>query len=529
MGVTEALLTDFQLGHRIADLLCQLFWRQNVYTHRNAKHDPKRSKHSRTGESVNRNSVTTSPGPVRTSPPSSLVSCATSTTQRRSSVPALNATAEISTLSERRYARAPEPTKGITKIGAKDGDEIVPSARPLRDQERTFDQSATETPSIWDQWPTLERDPDAITSNLNDRPMSKETDVRPESPMKTKVFRPKMRPYRIVVLKYKQHRGRVIAVDYTSYDASHARKDNETISTRSHASKNLIDNQQGDGLTSTPTKKHFEGPDTPRRTSKRKRVTRNRPDVLLPEELDAILDEDEEPVTKHGASVTTSVTSPSKSSYPAVSSALLDILLSKQRITSNPLPASTEVRISNPVNHTLEKAEKVPGELDKSDTQPAVVVVQPQSEIASHLVKIPCSSESNKPAVTSKPLVGVRFWIIKARTPRYNCEKWIDGKLQGKPLDSILEEVSKITQSRRIKELKITLETVDMERTYRITSTAVDEFEEMKLQFSADMSAAFKKNRNEFKDFHIWIEPVDMEGSAQDGDAEVEDAVMGDW
>jgi len=60
-------------------------------------------------------------------------------------------------------------------------------------------------------------------------------------------------------------------------------------------------------------------------------------------------------------------------------------------------------------------------------------------------------------------------------------------------------------------------------------SDSEDEFEEMVQLFGIDITSAFRKNRDEFKAFNIRIEPIEKEDSARDGEAEVEDALMGDW
>lgn len=285
--------------------------------------------------------------------------------------------------------------------------------------------------------------------------------------------------------------------------------------------------QDGNGVTSTRNDEKSENPSTPRRQSKRKRATRARPEVVPPDvDLDAILDENDASY-QHTVNDNT-YTSFSKHTTPTASQPLKnppsDIQRAESTATSTtikPLNAESPSRAST--RSIRETTTSTTVKTDGCSTRPTSVSLPPDSEVNTY------STESTKPLVTSKPMVAVRFWIIKGRLPRLAYEKWTDGKLQGKSLDFVLEGVSNIIRSSRIRKLKFTLETADKECTYTIVHDAEDEFEQMKQQFSTDMTAAFRKNRNEFKDFHIWIEPIEGEDLARDGEAEVEDALMGEW
>ncbi|MCJ1363006.1 hypothetical protein MMC16_002112 [Acarospora aff. strigata] len=333
-------------------------------------------------------------------------------------------------------------------------------------------------------------------------------------------------------LEREQRRApRVVDDPPPSYDSTTAQRDTtsshveemtRTSSRDSCASKKRRSRHNSGDITGSSAGRGLEPPSTPRRASKRKRTTRDRPGLVpVDVDLDAILNECDDPIARectHRNHASASISRPIKSAsaatpYSFEAPAMSFINLESDTETSTGAPGTTGVR----------------REEETADTDLKTAVHQNISETRYHPAKTLDSSESDKPPASSKPMVGVRFWIIKARLPRFVSEKWVDGKLQGKSLDSVLEGVSNISGSTRIKELRFTLETADSERTYTIANDAEDEFEEMKQQFSTDMRAAFRKNRNEFKDFEIMIEPIDGEDLAKDGEAEVEDAVMGDW
>lgn len=289
------------------------------------------------------------------------------------------------------------------------------------------------------------------------------------------------------------------------------------------------------GITRTRSKEQSGNLSTPRRQSTRKRTTRARPEVIAPNvDLDAILKESED-LGKHAVPDDDVYVSFSKHRHPAISSDTPNTAPAHmQRAGSIGQTATTKVSSAEAptrasTSSIRETTTSTTVGTDRSSTRPTSVSLPPDSEMNLLPSKASYPTDNSKPPVTSKPLVGVRFWIVKARVPRLACEKWTDGKLQGRSLDTVLEGVSNIIQSSRIRKLKFTLETADKERTYTIMNDAEDEFEEMKQQFSTDMTSAFRKNRNEFKDFHIWIEPIEGEDLARDGEAEVEDALMGDW
>ncbi len=312
--------------------------------------------------------------------------------------------------------------------------------------------------------------------------------------------------------------------------SSSLHKTNQIPTSESRRPKKRRSSHDGDDIADSSGCGQSEPPCTPRRTSKRKRTTRNRPDLVPPHiDLEAILNEPDNPVAPESIRRPDPPASSRKSMMSATATARGNADLRPTTPIHHDPPSQTTVRASHSrtgadeANVTVEK-----GRYDH-DTNQFKGVHHTLSKIANHPVKEPSPSNSSKPPASSKPLVGVRFWIIKARLPRLVCEKWMDGKIQGKSLESVMEAVSNVAQSTRIKELRFTLQTADQERTYTIPSDAVNEFEEMKRQFNSDITVAFRKNRNELQDFEIWIEPIDREDCAKDGEAEVEDAEIGDW
>lgn len=312
--------------------------------------------------------------------------------------------------------------------------------------------------------------------------------------------------------------------------SSLARKSNETPSPlrrTSRQSQARHGDHDGNGISSTRHNKKSETPSTPRRQSKRKRTTRERPEMVPPNvDLDAILN-DNDAFNQHTVNDNT-YTSLSKYTTPTAShppnNSPSDIQRAESPATSTTIKLFHAEGPSRASTRSVrETTTSTTVKTDGCTTRPTSVSLPPDSQVS------PYSTESTKAPVTSKPMVAVRFWIIKSRLPRLAYEKWTDGKLQGKSLNFVLEGVSNIIRSSRIRKLKFTLETADKECTYTILIDAEDEFEQMKQQFSTDMTAAFRKNRNEFKDFHIWIEPIEGEDLARDGEAEVEDALMGEW
>ena len=117
-------------------------------------------------------------------------------------------------------------------------------------------------------------------------------------------------------------------------------------------------------------------------------------------------------------------------------------------------------------------------------------------------------SESNKPNRTPADKIGVVFHIIKARVPRLRTVKWVEGKLGGKSLESVIESIAQIVESDQIEKLHFTLQTWEKDAEVTILKGDEVEFERLKNDYKKDMREALDGNTKQGEDFKIWIEPI---------------------
>src|SRR5205809_6749183 len=144
---------------------------------------------------------------------------------------------------------------------------------------------------------------------------------------------------------------------------------------------------------------------------------------------------------------------------------------------------------SNNSSQYLETSSRASAEPSKSGNTDSLQLGRPRTELKSH--------------------VEVIFWIIKAREPRLDCERWRDGRLRGKSLSFFLEGASEITKGGRdrIEELKCTLQTFEKKITDTIRRDDTKAFESMKSHFIREIMLTWEEHRNGKQDFEIWVEP----------------------
>ena len=169
-----------------------------------------------------------------------------------------------------------------------------------------------------------------------------------------------------------------------------------------------------------------------------------------------------------------------------------------------------------------------PGPRRSNSSEPGQLAY-PESEEPIGLPIDPAPKVPPKTSTSLKSTIDVEFWIVKAREPLLDIERWWEGKFQGRTLDLVVEGVASITQCSRIEKIKCILETSEKRCTVTVQRDGDAAFEALKRSFREEMALAFRKNCNRMKPFKILIEPAYSEGSIIEGESENEGAVMGDW
>ncbi len=150
----------------------------------------------------------------------------------------------------------------------------------------------------------------------------------------------------------------------------------------------------------------------------------------------------------------------------------------------------------------------------------------PQRHSVGGSYQLPQTHGSGTPG---KPVVEVRIWIVKTRTPLFQQELWKGGKFGTTPLGVVFDIVSKSTRRNDIEDLKFMLQTCEKQCMDTVRKDDVPRFEYVKRIFDEEIKRAFAKDRNQLRAFEIFIEPGDNENDAEDGQSEVEDAVLQEW
>jgi len=121
------------------------------------------------------------------------------------------------------------------------------------------------------------------------------------------------------------------------------------------------------------------------------------------------------------------------------------------------------------------------------------------------------TAQSRESSVSkSKSKIQVSLWII-TRQPRFTEERWDEGKFQGTPLSTFIQELSEVTGKSNIEKMKLTLRTPLKDTKVTVLKDADDQWESAKQDFAINLKEAVVEARNNSQmgtAFKILIEPI---------------------
>jgi len=136
--------------------------------------------------------------------------------------------------------------------------------------------------------------------------------------------------------------------------------------------------------------------------------------------------------------------------------------------------------------------------------------------------------EGNDPLSPSRRTrVVVQFWILQARVPRMAWKQWADASLSAQTVTTVFQAVDEHSRFRSVKAADVKFQTDEQLWTYSIKEDDPDHFDDMKRFITATIKATLRKNRNNNRDFMVYIEPIGVEETPDEETAgEAEDEMI---
>jgi len=163
--------------------------------------------------------------------------------------------------------------------------------------------------------------------------------------------------------------------------------------------------------------------------------------------------------------------------------------------------------------------------LRSRDNRQTSQTLEPEPVIGTTIIEQSPTQSNVTSSPVRKPRIAVRLWILVARVPRVAWTQWADASLNAQTVTTIFQTVDEVSQFRNVDTAHVRFETDEETWKYTIRKDDPHHFEDMKVSVTAVIQATTRKNRNNNKDFKIYIEPVGVAETSGDesmGDADDE-------